>query len=139
YTTLDRQLQRIAQDAMRDGLTRVDEILARRKRRNPQAALIAVDPRTGEILALVGGRSYNQSQYNRATEARRQPGSAFKPFVYLSAFERAAAEGRTDLTPATVVMDEPTSWEFNQQTWTPGNYDGEFEGPVTLRRALALS
>jgi penicillin-binding protein 1B len=139
YTTLDLHMQRIAQDVVRDGLTRVDELLAKRKRQKAQAALIAVDPRTGEVLALVGGRSYNQSQYNRAIVAKRQPGSAFKPFVYLSAFEHAAAEGRTDLTPATVVIDEPTSWEFNQQTWTPGNYDGEFEGPVTLRRALALS
>jgi penicillin-binding protein 1B len=139
YTTLDLHIQRIAQDVVRDGLTRVDELLAKRKRQKAQAALIAVDPRTGEVLALVGGRSYNQSQYNRAIVAKRQPGSAFKPFVYLSAFERAAADGRTDLTPATVVIDEPTSWEFNQQTWTPGNYDGEFEGPVTLRRALALS
>ncbi len=139
YTTLDLHIQRIAQDVVRDGLTHVDELLAKRKRQKAQAALIAVDPRTGEVLALVGGRSYNQSQYNRAIVAKRQPGSAFKPFVYLSAFERAAADGRTDLTPATVVIDEPTSWEFNQQTWTPGNYDGEFEGPVTLRRALALS
>jgi penicillin-binding protein 1B len=139
YTTLDLHLQRVAQDVVRDGLTRVDELLAKRKRQKAQAALIAVDPRSGEVLALVGGRSYNQSQYNRAIVAKRQPGSAFKPFVYLSAFERAAAEGRSDLTPATVVMDEPTSWEFNEQTWTPGNYDGEYEGPVTLRRALALS
>ena len=139
YTTLDLHVQRIAQDVVRDGLTRVDELLAKRKRQKAQAALIAVDPRTGEVLALVGGRSYNQSQYNRAIAAKRQPGSAFKPFVYLSAFERAAADGRTDLTPATVVIDEPTSWEFNQQTWTPGNYDGTYEGPVTLRRALALS
>ena len=139
YTTLDLHMQRIAQDVVRDGLTRVDELLAKRKRQRAQAALIAVDPRTGEVLALVGGRSYNQSQYNRAIAAKRQPGSAFKPFVYLSAFERAAADGRSDLTPATVVMDEPTSWEFNEQTWTPGNYDGEYEGPVTLRRALALS
>jgi penicillin-binding protein 1B len=63
----------------------------------------------------------------------------FKPFVYLAAFERAFAEGRTDLTPATVVLDEPTTWEFNEQSWTPGNYDGEYEGAITLRRALALS
>ena len=87
-----------------------------------------LDPRTGEVLALVGGRSYNQSQYNRAIAAKRQPGSAFKPFVYLAAFEHAAAEGRNDLTPATVVLDEPTSWEFNEQTWTPSNYDGNYEG-----------
>ncbi len=65
----------------------------RRKRQHPQAALIAIDPRTGEILALVGGRSYNQSQFNRAISARRQPGSVFKPFVYLAAFERADQDG----------------------------------------------
>ena len=138
YTTLDVHLQRLAQDALRDGLTRLDEILARRHRR-PQAALLAIDPRTGEILAFVGGRSYNQSQYNRVISARRQPGSVFKPFVYLAAFEHAQAEGRTDFTPATVVLDEPTSFVFNAQTWTPRNYDGEYDGPITLRRALALS
>ncbi|MEX1127388.1 MAG: PBP1A family penicillin-binding protein [Vicinamibacterales bacterium] len=139
YTTLDVHLQKLAQDAVRDGLNRVDEILAKRKRQRAQAALVAIDPRTGEILALVGGRSYNQTQFNRALNANRQPGSVFKPFVYLAAFERALADGRTDVTPATVVLDEPTSWEFNQQTWTPGNYDGEYEGAITLRRALALS
>ena len=90
YTTLDLHLQRIAQDAVRDGLTKVDELLSRRRRKGKaEAALIAVDPRTGEILAFVGGRSYNQSQYNRAILSRRQPGSVFKPFVYLSAFEQA--------------------------------------------------
>jgi penicillin-binding protein 1B len=139
FTTLDLHMQRAADAAVRDGLTRVDELLAKRRRQKAQAALIALDPRTGEILALVGGRSYNQSQYNRATSARRQPGSVFKPFVYLAAFEHASADGRTDVTPATVVMDEPTSFEFNQQTWNPGNYDGEYEGAITLRRALALS
>jgi penicillin-binding protein 1B len=139
YTTLDLHMQRIAQDAVRDGLVKVDEILARRKRQRAQAALIAVDPRTGEILALIGGRTYNQSQFNRVTSANRQPGSVFKPFVYLAAFERAFAEGRTDVTPASVVMDEPTSFIFNDQTWTPANYDGQYEGPITLRRALALS
>ena len=139
YTTVDLHLQRLAQDAVRDGLARVDELLSKRRRQRAQAALIAVDPRTGEVLALVGGRTYNQSQFNRAISARRQPGSVFKPFVYLSAFEHAFADGRTDITPATVVLDEPTSWVFNQQTWTPGNYDGEYEGAITLRRALALS
>ena len=139
YTTLDLHLQRIAQDAVRDGLMRVDKILARRKPRFPQAALIAVDPRTGEILAMVGGRSYNQSQYNRAVSSKRQPGSVFKPFVFLAAFERALEDGRTDITPATIVVDEPTSFTFNEQEWTPGNYEDEYDGPITLRRALALS
>ncbi|HSC29131.1 MAG TPA: transglycosylase domain-containing protein, partial [Vicinamibacterales bacterium] len=82
YTTLDFHLQRLAQDAVRAGVARLDRMLSRRRRR-PQVALIAVDPRTGDVLALVGGRSYNQSQFNRATSARRQPGSVFKPFVYL--------------------------------------------------------
>ena len=139
YTTLDLHLQRIAHEALRGGLARVDELLAKRKRQKAQAALIAVDPRTGQVLALVGGRTYNQSQYNRATSARRQPGSVFKPFVYLAAFEHAYDQGRADVTPAMIVNDEPTSFEFNQQTWTPGNYDGEYEGAITLRRALALS
>ena len=138
YTTLDVHLQRLAQDALREGLLRLDARLARRGR-TPQAALVSVDPRTGEVLALVGGRSYNQSQFNRATNARRQPGSVFKPFVYLAAFERAHSEGRTDLTPASVVWDEPTAFTFNEQTWTPNNYDGEYDGPITLRRALAQS
>jgi penicillin-binding protein 1B len=141
HTTLDLNLQRAAQDAVRDGLAKVDETLARRKRgtRRAQAAFVAVDPRTGEILAMVGGRSYNQSQYNRATLARRQPGSTFKPFVYLSAFEYEADEGRADITPATVVWDEPTTWTYDQQEWSPHNYEDEYDGPITLRRALALS
>jgi len=141
YTTLDLHLQRIAQDAVREGLTHVDETLSRRRRRpHPaQAALIAVDPRTGEILAFVGGRSYNQSQYNRAIAARRQPGSVFKPFVYLTAFERGASEGRADVTPATLVMDEPTTFSYEEKAYNPSNYENEYDGAITLRRALALS
>jgi penicillin-binding protein 1B len=113
--------------------------MLKRRKRQPQVALLAIDPRTGEILALVGGRSYNQSQYNRATDARRQPGSVFKPFVYLAAFEQAYQDGRTDLTPASVVYDEPTTFNFEEKSWTPGNYQDEYDGPITLRRALALS
>ena len=141
YTTLDLNLQRYAQDAVRTGLARVDETLSRRRRKPgpAQAALVAIDPRSGEVLAMVGGRFYNQSQFNRAMAARRQPGSTFKPFVYLAAFEHAADEGRADLTPATMVWDEPTTWTFDQQEWTPRNYDGEYDGQIPLRRALALS
>jgi penicillin-binding protein 1B len=141
YTTLDLNLQRYAQDAVREGLAKVDQTLSRRRRKPgpAQAALIAVDPRTGEILALVGGRFYNQSQFNRATAGRRQPGSTFKPFVYLAAFEKAADEGRADLTPATMVWDEPTTWTYDNQEWSPRNYENEYDGLITLRRALALS
>ena len=141
YTTLDLNLQRYAQDAVRDGIASVDAILSRRRRgprRVAQAALVCVDPRSGEILAFIGGRSYNQSQFNRAANARRQIGSTFKPFVYLAAFEKAAEEG-TDLTPATIIQDEPTTWSYDNQEWTPKNYDGEYDGAITLRRALAMS
>ena len=139
YTTLDLHLQRLAQDAVSSGIGRVDQLLARRKRhRVPQAALIAVDPQTGDILAMVGGRSYNQSQFNRAVSASRQPGSVFKPFVYLAAFERAAADG-VDLTPATLVVDEPTTFDADGTPWTPANYENEYDGEITLRRALAMS
>jgi penicillin-binding protein 1B len=140
YTTLDFHLQRLAQDAVRDGLTHVDQLLSRRKRKSrAEAALIAVDPKTGEILAMVGGRSYNQSQYNRAIVSRRQPGSVFKPFVYLTAFEEAAKAGRTDITPATLVDDSPMTWEFDDQVWTPENYEKEYDGLITFRHALAHS
>ena len=139
HTTLDINLQRLALDAVRDGLTRVDEMLARRKRKGrAQAALLAIDPRTGEVLAMVGGRSYNQSQYNRAVVARRQPGSVFKPFVYLAAFEHAAEDGRTDLTPASLTNDSPEVFNFDGQTWEPKNYD-DYDGEITWRRALAMS
>ena len=142
YTTLDLNLQRHAQEAVREGIAKVDAILARRKRgpqRVAQAALVAIDPRTGDILSFIGGRSYNQSQFNRAANARRQMGSTFKPFVYLAAFEKAADDGTGDITPATMVYDEPTTWSFDNQEWSPRNYDGEYDGGITLRRALAMS
>lgn len=142
YSTLDLDLQRVAQQAVVNGLIQVDKQLAARRRPptgQPQAALVAIDPRTGEVLAMVGGRAYTQSQYNRAVVASRQPGSVFKPFVYLAAFEAMAAENRADITPASVVMDEPTVFLDGDKDYTPANYQGEYDGPITLRRALALS
>ncbi len=139
YTTLDLHLQRLAQEAVAEGMTQVDKQLSRNRQGQAQVALVAIDPRSGEILALVGGRAYNQSQYNRAAAAQRQPGSIFKPFVYLAAFEAMADEGRSDLTPASVVVDEPTTFRDGENDYTPSNYKNEYEGAITLRRALALS
>jgi penicillin-binding protein 1B len=139
YTTLDLHLQRLAQDAVRKGLTNVDQMLPKRKRGKAEVALIALDPRTGEILSFIGGRSYNQSQYDRAIVSRRQPGSVFKPFVYLTAFEQALDAGRTDVTPASIALDEQETFEFDNQVWTPENYEKEYNGPVTYRFALAHS
>src|SRR5262249_56331912 len=103
------------------------------------AALSSVDRRSGEILAFVGGRSYNQSQYDRAVVARRQPGSVFKPFVFRAAFEEAMTAGRSDVTPASITNDEQETFEFDDQVWTPENYEHEYDGPITFRRALAHS
>ena len=139
YTTLDLQLQRAAQEAIGDGIAQVDQKLLKKKPNMVEAALLAVNPRTGEILAFIGGRSYSQSQYNRVVAAKRQPGSIFKPFVYLAAFERMAIEGRADLTPATIEIDEPTIFKDGENDYAPQNYANEYDGPITLRRALALS
>ncbi|MDE2181361.1 MAG: hypothetical protein KGJ40_11035, partial [candidate division NC10 bacterium] len=102
----------------------------------PEGALVALDARTGEIKALVGGSDYGRSQFNRVVQARRQPGSAFKPLVYAAAFERG-------LTPATVIDDAPISFEIGAgrraETWAPENLDRKYRGPVTLRRALEES
>jgi penicillin-binding protein 1B len=139
YTTLDLHLQRLAQESVAEGMALVDKQLPARRRGQAQVALVAVNPKDGEILALVGGKSYNQSQYNRAAAAKRQPGSAFKPFVYLAAFEAMAEDSRLDLTPATVVIDEPTTFRDGDKDYSPANYENEYDGPMTLRRALALS
>jgi len=139
-TTLDAGLQRIAQEAVQNGAVAIDALLARKKlEARAQVALVALDPRTGDILAYIGGRSYGQSQFNRPLNARRQPGSVFKPFVYLAAFESAADDGLTDITPATLVNDEQSMFDFENQAWTPRNYEDEYDGIITLRRALAQS
>jgi len=139
YTTLDLHLQRMAQEAIAEGLVQIDRQLPKRKQGQAQVALIAIDPRTGEILAFLGGRSYNETQYNRVVTMRRQPGSIFKPFVYLAAFEREAEDHSVNLTPATVVVDEPTVFKDGDKDYAPANYKDEYGGPMTLRHALALS
>jgi len=103
-----------------------------------QVALVALDPRTGEIKALIGGRDYGQSQLNHAL-AHRQPGSVFKPFVYAAAFNNAVDGAQPLVTPATTVDDEPTVFEFDGQEYTPNNYGERFMGQVTVRQALTNS
>jgi len=101
-------------------------------------ALVALDPRTGEIRALVGGRDYGESQLNHAL-ARRQPGSVFKPFVYAAAFDNAVQGLQPVVTPATTVDDSPTTFEFDGKDYTPDNYGEEFYGPITVHDALIHS
>ena len=103
-----------------------------------QVGIVVLDPHTGEIKALVGGRDYGQSQLNHIL-ARRQPGSAFKPFVYAAAFEGGVDGVQPIVTPATTVMDEPTTFDFDGKEYTPNNYGEKFHGKVTVREALTES
>jgi penicillin-binding protein 1B len=140
HTTLDIHLQGLAAESLRRGLDDVQKLVKRKDPGPVQGCLIALEPSTGAIVALVGGRSYGASQYNRVTEARRQPGSTFKPFVYLTAFE-ATFEDPTlpPITPATVVEDTPSVFFFEDKEYIPENYEDEYLGNVTLRRALGKS
>ena len=95
-----------------------------------QGALLALEPRTGSVRAMVGGFDFERSKFNRATQAWRQVGSAFKPFVYAAAIEKAG------YTPATLIVDAPVSFPDNNTVWTPHNFDYKFEGPIPMRRAL---
>jgi len=140
YLTLDSDLQRVAADVVEQGLADLEHRFPRLKTAQLQAALVVTNPRTGEVLAMIGGRSYEASQFNRAASAERQVGSIMKPFDYLAAFERAAAENRTDVSPATLVADVPTVFTFaGFRPWKPANYDHDYAGTVTWRRALAQS
>ena len=98
-----------------------------------EGALIALEPRTGAVKAMVGGYDFERSKFNRATQAYRQVGSAFKPIVYAAALERAG------YTPSTIIVDSPVTFPDNQGTWSPHNYDFTFWGPIPLRRAIEQS
>jgi len=151
YTTLDVDLQRLAERSMEKQLQALEaEIKPRMTRakfvpagvdsargaRTPylQGSLVAIDPRTGYVRALIGGRDWNHSNFNRATQALRQPGSAFKPFVYVAAIDNG-------FNPTDVIVDEPVSFPggANGKPYQPLNYDKKFRGPVTLRYALQQS
>ncbi len=134
HTTLSVGLQRAAEAAVRDGIARI-ETGRPHLAGKVQAAVVAIEPESGAIRALVGGRRYRDAPFNRAIRAVRQPGSLFKPFVYLAAFEVE----RRGLTPASILADEPLVVQAHGGSWEPRNIDGRFHGPVTVRRALEES
>ncbi|MFC1511378.1 transglycosylase domain-containing protein [Candidatus Margulisiibacteriota bacterium] len=133
YTTLDSRMQTAAENVVTKYVTEEGQ-----KYNFSQAALVSLDPRTGYIKALIGGVDFYASKFNRATQARRQPGSAFKPFVYTAAMEQR-------ISPGTILMDEQTTFEvwpneWNPEgTWDPKNFTKEFYGPVSVRYALEKS
>ena len=138
YTTLDPVLQRLAEAAVVKGIDRLETARPRLRRKGPeerlQAALIVLDTTTGQVRALVGGRDYRLSQFNRAVLARRQPGSAFKPFVFLAALTPRQEGPR--FTAASLIEDAPITVVVDGKPWSPKNYDERYQGMVTVRRAL---
>jgi penicillin-binding protein 1B len=136
FTTLDMGEQIAAREALTKGLADLEEGYPRLAKRKGdlEGAVVVLDPQTGFVRAMVGGRDYQESQFNRAEQARRQPGSTFKPFVYLTAF---LTPGRW--SPATTIDDEPFEVISGGQTWSPENYDRTYHGTVSLRNALSQS
>lgn len=130
HSSIDYRLQKIAEEALENGLINIEK----RVKPGVQAALVAVDLRTGHIRAMVGGFDFWDNQFNRATQALRQPGSAFKPFVYVAALEDG-------MTADDTVVDSPVSFKGARpgQRWSPKNYDGRYHGTVTLKTALSRS
>ena len=128
-TTIDSRLQRIGEDTARRWIQTLnyEGVYA------DQMAIVSVDPRTHFIKAMVGGMNYKKSQFNRAMNAQRQPGSSFKPFIYYAAF----ASGK--YTPDSTVYDSPVSYPDGNETYSPRNYDGTFAGAITIRKALEIS
>jgi penicillin-binding protein 1A len=135
YTTLNPRMQLAAEQALREGLTALEGRTTRaRPGDHPEGALVCIEPQTGHIKALVGGYDFFRSEFNRAVHARRQPGSAFKPFVYLAALEAG-------FTPASRIDDAPVVYPVgrNGNAWKPENYDRKFRGPTTLQQAVEES
>ena len=134
YTTLNLSAQKYARDAVEKGLAELED-REKYKRGLVQGALFCMDVKTGAIRAMVGGRDFNKSEFNRATQSRRQPGSAFKPLIYTAAFDKG-------LNPSTRFVDSPISLEDVSQEgglWKPKNFDEKFMGPITMRTALVHS
>ena len=137
YTTLDPTHQAAAQEAVTRGIKEIEKT-ALSAGEPLQAALVAVDPKTGAMTAMVGGRDYGQTQFNRATDAKRQPGSAFKPFVLLTALS-LSAQGKGDKTLSTIVSGEPVSIPTPEGMWTPSNFDRKTYGKITIRKTIEES
>lgn len=140
HSTLNLRYQSIAQRALEQGLQAAEALMASSHRgslsqgMNLQGALVALDPRTGAILAMVGGRSFKENEFNRATQAKRQPGSSFKPFIYTT--------GLLNGWTASDLIDDSKPQQYagkGGKGWTPSNFERQFFGPTSLRKALAFS
>lgn len=134
YTTIDPVLQAAAETAINKGLKEIEKT-ALPAGEPLQAALVAVDPQKGEIKAMIGGRNYGQTQFNRAVDARRQSGSAFKPFVLLSALSSSLQE-KGDKTLSSIISGEAVSIPSPEGMWNPLNFENRVYGNITIRKAI---
>ena len=143
FTSLDVHAQKLAEKAVRDNLDYLERRYAslRRKEKKDQLeeALIAVEPQSGKIRVMVGGRDYRESQFDRITQAKRQPGSAFKPITYLAAMQETLEGGPEHFLPTTYIDDTPFTWAYGDMSWSPKNYKNRYFGRVTLEFALEES
>lgn len=141
YTTIDPDLQSIAYKTVSKRLSRLEKYYKNpEKRANLNASLVAIRPKTGEIVAMIGGKNYQENQFNRATSAMRQPGSVFKPFVYATAINTAHDRNSRVLTAASLFKDEKKVFNFNDETYSPNNYGDFFSNQeITMRDALMKS
>jgi penicillin-binding protein 1B len=143
FTTLDVHMQRESDKAVNDNLERLvtqhASLRRKEKKEELQSCLVAIEPQTGKIRAMTGGRDYRESQFNRVTQSKRQPGSAFKPVTYLAALQETFAGGPNHFLPTTYVEDTPFTWQVGETSWTPKNFKNRYFGRVTLEFALEES
>jgi penicillin-binding protein 1B len=143
FTTLDVNMEKQAEQAIEKNLLSLEEKhpSLQRKEKNQQleSCLVAIEPQTGRIRAMDGGRDYRQSQFNRVTQSHRQPGSAFKPITYLAALQETFDGGPAHFLPTSHIDDEPFTWQVGETSWTPKNYKDHYFGQVTLKFALEES
>jgi penicillin-binding protein 1B len=142
FTTLDVHMEKQAERAVTHNLLNLEEkhpsLKRREKTQRLQSCLVALEPQTGKIRAMDGGRDYRQSQFNRVTQSHRQPGSAFKPVTYLAALDETF-DRRAHFLPTSYIDDKAFTWQFGETSWTPKNYKDRYFGRVTVQFALEES
>jgi penicillin-binding protein 1B len=143
FTTLDVHAEKLAEKAVDQNLTDLEAKHPRLKRREEkdrlEECLVSLEPESGKIRAMIGGRNYQQSQFNRITQSKRQPGSAFKIVTYAAAFEETLEGGPEKYLPTSYIDDTQFTWQYGDMSWTPNNYKNRFFGQVTLEFALEES
>jgi membrane carboxypeptidase/penicillin-binding protein len=135
--------QKLAEKAVRNNLDYLEanhsSLRRKEKKEQLEEALIATEPQSGKIRVMVGGRDYRESQFDRITQAKRQPGSAFKPITYLAAFKETLEGGPERFLPTSYIDDTPFTWTYGDMSWSPRNYKDRYFGRVTLEFALEES